>query len=298
MKEVGEIFQKLNPVLSSTEVEQPQVGILFSDFANQFFQSEPMNNISYTEQFRILYDMLVDMGICRDVISEGADLSQYKLVIIPFLPALEESFLQKLYRFAEQGGVVIAGPMTGFRTCEHTVHTSHALGNLEALCGIHVSQFYRADHTDAIMEGFGVQCHPVHWAAPFEPLNETEQLAAYHTTLHSPSSAAARHKAGLGWVYTLAAMPSMEGEEGEQFLKGFIEDAAKQAEITLRYATDRSTLSVTRLDEAGQRYLFLINIDGNGSKVSLDGDWEDAFNQENIKEVQLDAYQYMVLKQK
>ena len=96
----------------------------------------------------------------------------------------------------------------------------------------------------------------------------------------------------------MAAMPSMEGEEGEQFLKGFIEDAAKQAEITLRYATDRSTLSVTRLDEAGQRYLFLINIDGNGSKVSLDGDWEDAFNQENIKEVQLDAYQYMVLKQK
>lgn len=298
VKEVGEILQKLNPILSSTEVEQPQVGILFSDFANQFFQSEPMNNISYTEQFRILYDTLVDMGICRDVISEGADLSRYRLIIIPFLPAVEESFLQKLYRFAEQGGIVIIGPMTGFRTCEHTVHTSHALGNLEALCGVHVSQFYRADHTDAVMDGFGIQCKPVHWAAPFETVNETEQLAAYHTTLHMPYSAAARRKAGLGWVYTLAAMPSMEGETGSQFLKRFMEDAAKQARITLRYETDHSTLSVPRLDKDGQRYLFLINIDGKSSKVSLDEDWEDVFNQENIREVQLDAYQYTVLKQK
>ncbi len=296
-KEVGEIFRRLEPVLSSTEVEQAQVGLLYSDQARTFFEGEPMADASYQGEIRRLYDVLVDMGIHRDVISEGAELSRYKLVIIPFLPAVEDSFLQKLYRFAEQGGTVVIGPMAGYRTPEHTVHTNHALGRLEAFCGVRVAHFYRADDTDGMMKGYGVECRPLHWAAPCEPLAESEELASYQTTLHPQASAAVRHKAGQGYVYTLAAMPDCE--EGGRFLREFLGDAAKQAGVNLRFCTKLSVLSVPRVDEKGNRYLVLVNIDGKGDTVSLDGNWTDAFTGEPApKKILLPPYQYAVLRHK
>lgn len=295
-KEVGEILQKLNPILSSTEVEQAQVGILYSDHAGAFFAGEPIPDSSYQGEIRRLYDVLVDMGIHRDVISEGADLSRYRMVIVPFLPAVENTFLQKLQCFAEQGGVVVIGPMTGYRTPEHTVHTDHALGRLESFCGIHVTQFYRADNTDSVMSGYGVTCQPLHWAAPCVPLEDSEELASYQSSLHTSASAVVCHKVGLGFVYTLAAMP--DSEKGEYFLRSLFQDAAKQAGIDLRFPTDLATLSVPRVDKKGVQYLFLINIDGKESRVFLDGNWTDVLvGCPAPKEIVLESYQYKVLRQ-
>ncbi len=296
VKEVGEILRKLEPILSVTEVEQPQTALLFSDHANAFFQSEPMADIRYPEQIRRFYDTLVDMGLHRDVISEGAELERYRMVLVPFLPAVEEELLQRLYRFVEQGGVAVIGPMTGYRTMEHTVHTDHALGKLEALCGIRVTQFYRADGTDGRMEGFGRACRPVYWAAPCEPAagTDTESLASYRTTLHTAASAATRHQVGRGYVYTLAAMP--EGEDGISFLKGFLQDAVRQAEVTQQYPTTISTLSVPRVNDRGERFLFLVNIDGKGDTLRMGGEWTDLFTVETAAEIVLEGYGYRILR--
>ena len=218
------------------------------------------------------------------------------MVLVPFLPAVEEELLQRLYRFVEQGGVAVIGPMTGYRTMEHTVHTDHALGKLEALCGIRVTQFYRADGTDGRMEGFGRACRPVYWAAPCEPAagTDTESLASYRTTLHTAASAATRHQVGRGYVYTLAAMP--EGEDGISFLKGFLQDAVRQAEVTQQYPTTISTLSVPRVNDRGERFLFLVNIDGKGDTLRMGGEWTDLFTGETAAEIVLEGYGYRILR--
>ena len=95
-------------------------------------------------------------------------------------------------------------------------------------------------------------------------------------------------------MYTLAAMP--EGEDGISFLKGFLQDAVRQAEVTQQYPTTISTLSVPRVNDRGERFLFLVNIDGKGDTLRMGGEWTDLFTGETAAEIVLEGYGYRILR--
>jgi len=215
-------------------------------------------------------------------------------VIVPFLPAVPDEMLERLTKFAENGGILLVGPMTGHRTTEHTVHMDHALGKLEALCGVHVLQFYRADGTDAEIHGFDVTCKPMHWAAPCEALEGTESLASYTTTLHAEASILTRRTVGKGAVYLLGV--KADEDDAAPFMKALLNKIADEAGIVYRYPVDRGTLAVPHTD-GEEEILFLVNMDGKGAEITLDGAWSCALSGEKVASpVVLEKYGYAVLK--
>ena len=290
-KALGHILKELAPIVEKAPVDQAQVGLLYSDIANAFFKGEFGEMVHYQDTVRSIYYQLMDLGVHRDIITERDDLSRYRVVIVPYLPAVDDPLLERLTRFAQNGGTLLIGPMTGYRTTEHTVHTDHALGKLEALCGVHVLQFYRADGTDAQMKGFDLCCAPVHWAAPCSPVEDTESLAAYETSLHPHCSAVTRRTLGSGAVYFLAATPDAEGADA--FWKGLLEQICREGKVGYRYPTDRGTLAVPHGEG---RILFLVNMDGKGATIPLEGEWKDALTGKAVTApVKLDPYGYAVL---
>jgi len=293
VKELGQIFKELGPIAAKAPVAQAEVGLLCSDMAATFFKGE-FSFIDYQEQVREIYYQLTDLGIHRDVITDGDDLTRYKVVIVPFLPAVPDEMLERLTKFAENGGILLVGPMTGHRTTEHTVHMDHALGKLEALCGVHVLQFYRADGTDAEIHGFDVTCKPMHWAAPCEALEGTESLASYTTTLHAEASILTRRTVGKGAVYLLGV--KADEDDAAPFMKALLNKIADEAGIVYRYPVDRGTLAVPHTD-GEEEILFLVNMDGKGAEITLDGAWSCALSGEKVASpVVLEKYGYAVLK--
>jgi beta-galactosidase len=64
--------------------------------------------INYEKQFCALYREFYKRNVRADIVPPGADLSRYKLVVLPSLVMVDESFAKQLKKFVEGGGVVLA----------------------------------------------------------------------------------------------------------------------------------------------------------------------------------------------
>lgn len=84
-------------------MDQAQVGLLYSDIANAFFKGEFGEMVHYQDAVRSIYYQLMDLGVHRDIITERDDLSRYRVVIVPYLPAVDDPLLERLTRFAQNG---------------------------------------------------------------------------------------------------------------------------------------------------------------------------------------------------
>lgn len=108
----------------------------YSDRAKAFIKTEPHRGLRHRSLVTHFYERILNTGIHRDLIPEGALLDGYRLLFTPFMPYLSSEFIKKASAFAEAGGIWITGPLTGGRTCEHTIHTDCGLGELEKTSGI------------------------------------------------------------------------------------------------------------------------------------------------------------------
>jgi beta-galactosidase len=108
------------------------------------------------------------MGIHRDVIPEGCDLEGYKVLFTPFIPYLSSEYIARARQFVENGGIWIAGPLTGGRTENHTVHTDMALGELEKTAGAEVVFTFPLDDTGTIGRAFDISAPLGLWSSVME----------------------------------------------------------------------------------------------------------------------------------
>ncbi|HMB00979.1 MAG TPA: beta-galactosidase trimerization domain-containing protein, partial [Spirochaetota bacterium] len=90
----------------------------------------------YLAQALAHYHALQRQGVSIDVISPGADLSKYKLLIIPMQHLLSAAFAGKLKQFVAGGGTLVTTFNTGYTNENGLVHTGGFPGLLRQLCGI------------------------------------------------------------------------------------------------------------------------------------------------------------------
>nr|WGD81496.1 beta-galactosidase trimerization domain-containing protein [Bacillus subtilis]WGD83535.1 beta-galactosidase trimerization domain-containing protein [Bacillus subtilis]WGD94158.1 beta-galactosidase trimerization domain-containing protein [Bacillus subtilis] len=128
--------KEIEPIILSTEPVQAEAAMTYSDRAKAFIKTEPHRGLRHRSLVTHFYERILNTGIHRDLIPEGAPLDGYRLLFTPFVPYLSSEFIKKASAFAEAGGIWITGPLTGGRTCEHTIHTDCGLGELEKTSGI------------------------------------------------------------------------------------------------------------------------------------------------------------------
>jgi beta-galactosidase len=107
------------------------------------------------------YGALRGLGIDVDIVRPGADLSGYRLVVVPSVRVVEEPL-----RLARErcGGVVVIGPRTGSKTADFAVPANLPPGPLQARLPVKVIQVaaLRAG-TKVPVQGSGLAGHAAGW---------------------------------------------------------------------------------------------------------------------------------------
>lgn len=298
---------EVEDIILATAPAQAQVAITYSDRARAYFLTEPLENILYYFMGEFTgdsdahvamgswYKTILDTGIHRDLIFEGADLKGYRIVMTPFLPYISDQYMDRAVKFVEDGGVWIVGPMSGGRTGEHTVHTDAALGRLEALAGVETLYSYPISKTGAVGNAFGVSAPLGLWACVFEP-KDAGVMGWVEGGVTPGTAFITESRLGKGKIVMLGAMPVTE--QGRTMLQKMLLHYADEKGVDMRMKVSAGTVVAPRIGEDGTKFWFIVNMDGAGGVVELPDAGYDAVHNKEVAPgmIRLGSYEYRVIR--
>lgn len=273
--------REIEQVMLATTPVRAEVAITYSDRSKAFLQTEPHRKLNHRGLMNNFYKRVLSLGIHRDVLPEGAELSGYKLLFTPFLPYVSPDYLERALQFVAAGGIWIAGPLTGGRTGEHTIPTDAGLGELEKWAGVRTKYTYPMDGTGAVGQAFGVSAPLSLWSAVFEPVpGEAAAIGTISGGLTPGLAFLTERRHGRGKLILLGSMP--DGEDGDLLLRKLIGHYAEEAGITVRSDATPGTLVVPRAGDDGRELWVIVNLDGSGGSVTLPRGGLDAVTGRNV----------------
>ena len=228
--QVGEKLEKLSGI---TAVQREKQALIVHEWQNKWAlegSCGPRNaGLGYWDELKRHYNALARAGIAVEFGDETADLTGYRLVVVPMLYLLTDDFAKKLCGFAQNGGTVVVTYWTGVVDESDLCRLGDTPYGLTELLGL------RRTEIDGMYDGETRRCTPASGCALPEAqasilcevavLNDTdpaEPLSIYAEDYFAQHPAAAVHKYGAGRAYYLAS------RFDEDFYRAFYRDAAKE----------------------------------------------------------------------
>ncbi|MFS0637669.1 beta-galactosidase [Mesobacillus foraminis] len=292
--EVEKARKEIEGIITDSIPSQAEAAITYSDRAKIFLKTEPHKNLNYRDLITDFYKQVLNSGIHRDLLPEGGNLDGYKLLFTPFVHYLSQDYLQKAKEFVDQGGVWIVGPITGGRTEHHTIHTDAALGmELEDYAGVETLYTFPIENTGSVGEAFNCSAPLGLWSSVFEPKNAVS-VGTISGGLTPGKSFLTEHKQGKGKIVMLGSLPM--GKEGEKLLQELILKYASDAGINRRTDVSEGTIVAPR-EKDGREIWVMVNMDGQGGRVSLPQKAVDILTKEEVPpgELKLERYEYRII---
>ncbi|MED2943388.1 beta-galactosidase [Bacillus swezeyi] len=290
--EVERARKEIENIMLATVPVQAETAVVYSDRAKVLLKTEPHRRLHYRALITEFYERFLSLGIHRDVILEGSPLDGYKLLFTPFIHYLPPEFIEKASAFTENGGIWIAGPLTGGRTEHHTIHTDCGLGDLEKCAGVKTLFTYPMDERNTIGKAFGVKAPLSLWSAVFES-GHAEAVGIIEKGAAPGKAFITEHKRGKGKIVMLGSMPA--GEAGDIMLKKLISHYAEEAGVTQGTDATPGTIVAPRRGPDGIVWV-VVNMDGKGGEVTLPEDGTDLISGErSANRLKLTPYEYRVI---
>lgn len=261
--------QRLQPLFSGARPAPAEIAVTWSDRARAMLQTEALGAgrghvVDYTATVSAWHRLLLDGGWHREFRFEQASLDGLRLLITPAMPAVSDSFLQRVEAWVRAGGTWICGPLTGTRTLEHTVPTDAALGGVEKLAGVETVYALPLQGTGTEAEAFGLRAPLAGWCAALRPDSaDTSVRGRLVTPLTAePLAWLTERPVGRGFVVVVAAEPV--GEEGRALLQALIAHYAARAGVGERWQVSPGTVVCPWIAAGGRRRWVVVNMDGRG----------------------------------
>ncbi len=176
-------------------------------------------DFDYMRHLFVYYRALQRLGLPVDIVSVDADLSTYKMVILPTAFLATEEQARSLKDFAEVGGTVLLGVRSGFKTTNNQVIDHPLPGPFRELVGITISDWQSlapGTSFDLSSSVSGLAGSATVWV---EALNQTSPrsqspdpnlrtLAHYLSGPFSSRAALVEHKLGSGRALYLGWFPN------------------------------------------------------------------------------------------
>lgn len=231
--ETVQVGQKLESLSEITAVQREKQALIIHDWQNKWAlegSCGPRNaGLGYWDELKRHYNALAREGIAVEFGDETADLTGYRLVVVPMLYLLTDDFAKKLCDFAQNGGTVVVTYWTGVVDESDLCRLGDTPYGLTELLGL------RRTEIDGMYDGETRRCTPIDGCALPEAQasilcevavsNDTdpaEPLSVYAEDYFAQHPAAAVHKYGAGRAYYLAS------RFDEDFYRAFYRDAAKE----------------------------------------------------------------------
>ena len=232
--QVGEKLEKLSGI---TAVQREKQALIVHDWQNKWAlegSCGPRNaGLGYWDELKRHYNALARAGIAVEFGDETADLTGYRLVVVPMLYLLTDAFAKKLCDFAQSGGTIVVTYWTGVVDESDLCRLGDTPYGLTELLGL------RRTEIDGMYDGETRRCTPVDGctlpetqasilcevAVPNDN-DPAKPLCVYAEDYFAQHPAAAVHKYGAGRAYYLAS------RFDEDFYRTFYRDAAKELGLT------------------------------------------------------------------
>ena len=113
-------MREISGILGDLPLPKPEIAFVHDYDVMWGYQSN-RSKINYEKNFVRLYQELYRKQLSVEIIETSAPLDKYKLVVLPSLVIIDQDFAEKLERFIEKGGVVLAQGQVGMkdRNCNY-----------------------------------------------------------------------------------------------------------------------------------------------------------------------------------
>jgi Beta-galactosidase len=277
MKEAAAEIKRLTPYLAESHIES-DVAICFDYRVLWALRIKPVNvDFDYLDWCRELYDALRSLGRSADVVSYDADLSRYKLVVLPSAFLMDEGMKARVEDFVSKGGTLFATFLCAVKNFDNAASRESLPAGLTELFGIRVAEVEPVfpDTVCEVSIGGESKWKSAYW------LEELEGLGAsfpgrYTTSFRAGRGALSRNALGAGAAWYLGV--GLKGEALAEALRAAAEEAGTWA---LPFELPAEVDAVSRRLGEKDTY-FVLNFQGNAvsihSSVDLrslggDGPW-------------------------
>ena len=225
---IGRDLARLGPDLVNMH-KQNRIAIYVSNQALTGFNAFRFgwtSSTTYNDVLRPFYDALYRMNAEVDFVDpSSADLSRYRLIVVPALYAASDAEIERLNAFAKAGGHLIYTFKSGFSDENVKVRSTTQPGLIAEAAGVSYNQF-------VIPEGVSLEGDPYHvgtadnsarwWMELLTPTTAAT-VAKYHHSVWGKYAAITRNTYGKGEVTYIGFMPS------DALAEKIMEEAVKRA---------------------------------------------------------------------
>jgi len=271
IRALSDVIAKAEPILTTVPPAPAELAIHYSARSDLVFRTEPMESgFSYLEAWlNGIYQPILRMGLYRDVIGEDRDVSGYRVVLSPMLPIIDDKLLRRMLTFVERGGVWVVGPLSGYRTPDHTVHTEAGLGALDQAAG--VETVYSFGLTDSVAATCLDQATSVSgWIFSFEP-HQAVALGCYTAGPAAGQAWLTERTLGKGRLILVGAMPQSDAYQA------VIRRAIGPNPLAHTTDVTWGTIVAPRRG-TGHHVWCVVNWDGKGGAVTLPSEGTDVLS--------------------
>lgn len=223
--------------------------------------SHPSEDVRYLEQVHALYRALWDAGITVDVVRPGADLSGYRMVVVPSLYLVRDSEAQTVADFVAAGGSAVITYFSGIVDENDRVRLGGYPGAFTDLLGLNVDEFFPLEEQAAVALDDGAT--GVIWSERIRTTS-ARVIAAYRDGPLPGVPAVTRNDFGAGSAWYLGT--SLDRDH----LRDLLITAAREAGATVSADHPAGVESVLRRGEDAD-YRFYINHSGDPRFVDRSG---------------------------
>lgn len=155
VQQLGADFDKAGPALAGTTVES-KVAIL-QDYNSRWAINWQRHNKAFDPVDSLLsyYKPLHQLARSVDIVADTVPLSRYKLVVAPALNLLTPEAAENLEAYVRGGGHLVLGQRSGMKDEDNTLQPERQPGQLAALLGARVEQFYALDQPVVVNGAWG-----------------------------------------------------------------------------------------------------------------------------------------------
>ncbi|WP_446213402.1 beta-galactosidase [Micromonospora sp. IBSANI012] len=160
--------------------------------------SHPSGDVTYVDRLRALYGALWRAGVTADVVHPSADLSGYKLVLVPTLYLVRDADAEALRRYVDGGGTALVTYFSGIVDEHDHIRLGGYPGAFRDLLGVRTEEFFPLREGERVRLDDGATADV--WTEWLHP-EGAEVLASYADGPLPGVAALTRHRVGRGTAW-------------------------------------------------------------------------------------------------
>jgi beta-galactosidase len=259
--ELGEELQRLGELGPARVAADCAIAFSWPSWWALEQPTAPSADLQLLDQVRWMYRSLFEAGVTADFVAPGADLSAYRIVLVPSLYLVTESEGRNITDYVTRGGTALISFWSGIADERDHVYLGPYGGPLRELIGgdvVDVAPLQPAQ-TVEVAWADGRRSTGTHWLDVIEP-GDGEVLARYDSTAWAGRPAVLDKRVGAGRAVYLGTRLD------DAALRGLLADLRGEPEPERPGAAGVERV-VRRA--AAASYEFLINHGGRPAEVTL-----------------------------